>query len=147
MKNEFYEYCSEIEISEPLLTEIRNMYAIARRLLDEEINELFISEYVDQGGVRNYQNIYFFSEDRLVTFVATNTTNCTVIGLDGLFPITQTSFENYDFREAKSASRLRIVLGAESVHGTRHQAISFSASGNNCDYLAKVYTKIILPHL
>jgi hypothetical protein len=146
MKNEFIDYCLDIGVSETLREQIKNMHSASQRFLGEEINAIFISDYVEQSGVRNFQNISFFANDRVAIFVLPNLAVFNVYGLKGLYPVMQTSFENYDFHKANSASKLRITLATESIHGTRHQVSAFSASGINCDYLFKICTEIIFRH-
>jgi hypothetical protein len=149
MKSEFYDYCTDIGISETLLTQVRDAYSVAKRLLgEEEIDAVFITDNVDQSGVRNYANVFFFSEHKIAYFVLTNLAVCNILNWKGLHPVMQTSSQDYDFKKANTASRLRILLTTESNIGTRYvQPLSIHASGNNCDYLFKVYTEIISPHL
>jgi hypothetical protein len=148
MKNEFQEYFNAIGISDPLLTQLRNMYLIAQRILGEEIESTFIGDSKDQGGVRNYLYIFFFAEKRFAYFTLSSTTQCYVYGWRGLFPIARTIFEDYDFQKAKETSRLQIVLANESLIASRpRDAINFQATGDNCDYLFRVYKEIIFPHL
>lgn len=148
MKPEFDEYCADIDISDTLLTQIRNMHYVTQNLLGEEIDAIFISDVMDQSGIRNYQSIFFFSKHRFAYFTLPNTAICNVVSWRGLYPIINTSFDNYDFKKAHKNSRLRMVIATETNIATRHnQTIAFPASGNNCDYLLKIYTEFILPHL
>ena len=148
MKDEFYEYFSAIGITDPLLTQIRNMHLVAQALLGEEIEATFIGDSKDQSGVRNYLYIFFFAEKRFAFFPLSNTTQCYVYGWRGLFPVARTISADYDFRKANETSRLQIVLANESLIASRpRDAINFQATGDNCDYLFKVYKEVIFPHL
>lgn len=148
MKDEFYEYFEAIGITDPLLTQIRNMHLVAQGLLDEEIEATFIGDSTDQAGVRNYLYIFFFTKKRFAYFTLPNIAQCYIYGWKGFFPIASTTTENYDFRKATEASKLRLTLANEGFIQTRtRQTTILQATGNNCDYLFKIYKEIISPHL
>lgn len=148
MKDEFYEYFGAIGITDPLLTQIRNLHLIAQGLLGEEIEATFIGDVKDQAGVRTHLYIFFFAENRFAYFNLSNVAECYIYGWEGLYPVARTIFENYDFRRASETSKLQVLLAIEGLIVTRpRQTIVFQATGNNCDYLFKVYKEIIFPHL
>lgn len=147
MKTDFIDYCLDIGVPETLREQIKYMYSVAREFLGEEIEDVFISDYVDQGGLTNYRDVSFFGKAKFAYFIFPNAAVCSIFGWKGLHSVVQASFDHFDFKKPNSASRLNIRLSSESLHGTRHNTISFSASSLNCNQLFRVYTEIILPHL
>lgn len=63
MKKEFVEYLKSIGItSEVYLKRIETLMEIHLDLCQDEIEDIFVDEYIKEDGTREYEDITFYSE-------------------------------------------------------------------------------------
>jgi hypothetical protein len=144
MKTEFSEYFKSIGITEPVLTRIETIMEYSSQVCpNDEVMDVFVSEYVEQDGTRKYEDLRLFCKKR--HFVASDFINKDEFYVtDPLAKIIGIKFEakDFDFKKATDKSRLRIrrFYSYESLS-------EFKASMQNCDHLMRIYEKYILPYL
>jgi hypothetical protein len=144
MKNEFLEYFKSIGIREPVFSRIETIMEYFSQLApDEEVMDVYISEYVEIDGTRIYEDLRLLGKKKW--FVAIDFMNKDQFHIASPNEtIVDVKFEatDYDFRKATDKSRLSIRKFYT------YQALSqFKASMGNCDYLMRIYEKYVLPYL
>jgi hypothetical protein len=149
MKNAFTEYLEGLGIKKEskLYARIESAHAVATFLCPEgDIKEVFVCEWPDGEGRRNYQAVWFFSTNYTmeckqlapegeeiidIVFIATNIRHCEVRKRD---------FEFGKKATDKSMCRMQVLFGMGSG------GLLF-ASAANCEKLAVVYQTYIKPNI
>ena len=144
MKAEFKEYLKLIGINEVnYLERIETIIKVHYDICQEEINDIFVDEYIKEDGTRDYDDISLFSNNynfgaiRFLTeddfFITKRMKNVTIVRIKK---------KNYDFKKATESSRLNIEIRHNNdVHGI------LKASKENCDHLKHIYFKYIAPNI
>lgn len=142
------EYFETIGIREPIQKRIEAIYGYFESLVpNEEIIDVFVNDIVQTDGTRTYEALRFYTEKR--SFLASNFINADdfKIGAEGrVFEVVNLKSENYDFKRATAKSRLNIT-GHYSTMRLHGPGMYLHGSGENCDYLIKIYHKHVLPRL
>lgn len=63
MKNNFKEYLESLGISGSLLVKVEDVYKFFNEYLEHNIDDIFVSEYIDQDSSRIYENLWFFNSN------------------------------------------------------------------------------------
>ncbi len=143
MKDEFSKYLDSIEAPQVVRGRVDQIHGFYQILCPEEITDLYISEYVEDSGRRQYESLWFFSSSycmEALQFVSQ--VKLDMIGLhDSVYRWAATAAE-YDFKKATSASRLSldIEFGGD-LRG------SLKASSENCDFLVGVLRQHLIPNM
>ena len=143
MKKQFSEYLVSVGIKDLFYQRVEEVYAFYSELLDEEILDIFVTDYVDAEGRRQYGNLWFFTE----TYVAEAFVFLTSDKFD-LAPIKKRvkrwaiAKQDYDFNKATIKSRMRL-----EVTLVGDMRCDIKASQENCDYLRAVFSKYFMPNL
>ncbi len=112
------------------------------KLIDDEIADIFVTDYVESDGRRNYEDLLLFTSGRIIeaqrfitedTLFINDINQCQLIGLE------LRRFA-YDFEKASTESR----LSGMAAFGER-MSIDLKASGVNCDFLTSLLKKYFLP--
>ena len=61
MKNEFVDYLNEVGITDLFQDKAKEAYLFYEKLYPDAILDLFVSEYIDEEGKRQYENLWFFT--------------------------------------------------------------------------------------
>lgn len=141
--DKFLPYLNSIGISNrPLLDRIEFLYKIAQFLCPEEIEDIFVTDFINNEGERNYENLWFFSQNFVTeAHNFSSTYDVDVAPIDRVYRL-ELSFDNYNFEKATPSSRATVkVKIQEEVRGT------LKASGYNCDFLKDILTKHLKPLL
>lgn len=142
MKEEFNRYLKEIGITEDFYERSMQVLKLFSNLIDEDITDIFVSEYVDGEGKRNYDDMLLFTHRKIIEarqFLRANDyfINCTQSCPLSGFNVKTTE---YHFEEATEKSRLNM----QAFFGS-HLLINMKASGKNCDYLNGILKKYFFP--
>ena len=141
----FLEYLKDIDISSrPLLDRCRLFHSLCSQMTDESIQDVFVSDYFDSEGNRQYDSFWCFTKHYALE--AKNFLK--ELSLD-ITPIWKSitywamTAKEYDFSSAANPnSRLTVKFEANVYSG------DFKAARNNCDYLIeKVVKKYLKPNL
>ncbi len=61
MKQEFVDYLKSIGIKAgSLLDQIESIYEFYLEMCPDEITDIFVTDYIDSEGKREYENLWFF---------------------------------------------------------------------------------------
>ncbi len=142
MKDDFNHYLKGVGITELFLERTKNLIELLSSLINEEIMDIFISEYIDGEGKRNYDDILFFTKSRIIEarhFLTKDDYffNCILTCPVSGFVIIPTE---YDFVKATDKSKLNV-----NVYFRTELIINMKASRENCDYLKEILKKYFLP--
>jgi len=144
MKNEFSEYFKSIGMKEPVLLRIETIMKYFSQLLpDEEVMDVFVSEYLEADGTRKYERLRLMGKKKgLVAIDFISRDAFSIADQDD--PITSVKIEarNYDFEKATTMSRLYIRKFFEYATDSE-----YNASMENCDQLMRIYEKYIHPNI
>lgn len=144
MKPEFEEYFKSIGItSDEYCRRIEEIMSFFLEFTEEEIDDIFVDEYIKEDGTRIYEGITLYSN------------SYDMAGLDFLtedhfhFFLRKKKMEgfkikkkNYDFKKATDTSRLNI----EMFYDSRNLISDFKASKENCNHLKQIFLKYFLPN-
>jgi hypothetical protein len=143
MKAEFVDYLKAIGMTEPLIERVDSVHSFYETLLHDEVTDIFVSEYVTEDGIRQYESLWFFSAEYVLEakqFIKQDDFDITPIR--GLIKYWKVEKKEYDFREATTASRCTVIFTTEP--GT---SATFKASGMNCDKIRDIALRLMIPNL
>lgn len=145
MKTEFYSYLESIgltDVSVKRIQEICQFYENILHRLDDEIQDIFVTDFISKDETRQYENLWFFSKKYFMEAKLFLTQDDFDIAPSVKIRYIDIKKQDYDFVKANEKSRLYIDYRFPYPSGG-----SFKASKNNCDYLKEIYLKHILPNL
>jgi len=111
--------------------------------LPNEITDIFVEDYLDGNGSRNYQNLWFFSEKYIMeskSFISTDDFDITPI--KSKIEYVRVRKQYYDIGHTTEKSRLNLEFGMDTKAGG-----DVKASKENCEYLWKIATKYVYHNL
>lgn len=135
-------YLEAIEMPEPFRKRVFTAYEFYLKICAEKIIDVLVSDYLNEDGTRQYENLSFFSETYCMEakqFITQDDFDITPIVKMNYLRIQK---NNYDFSKATEKSKLYVFFGMETrVRG------EFKASKENCDYLKDIILKRLMPNL
>lgn len=144
MKDEFRPYLTSIGIGEPITERIEEIYSFYEEILrkfDDEIEDIFISDYIKNDGSRTYDSLWFFSNKFLMeSKLFINNDEFDFYPIQKGFVWINIKKQNYDFKKAVEQSRLLIEYLAEGLIDG-----NLKASKENCDKLRDITNKYLIP--
>jgi hypothetical protein len=142
MKEEFDRYLKEIGIKEFFYERSVGVFNLFSNLIDEDIKDIFVSEFVDGEGKRIYSDMLLFTRCKIIEARQFLRANDYFFNCLQNYPLSGFDVQTteYDFKTATEKSRLtmRATFGAALE-------ISAQASGRNCDYLGGILRKYFFP--
>lgn len=142
MKEQFTTYLKGIGMSDILTRRAEEIHEFYRAICPEEITDIFVSEFVKEDGIREYENLWFFSQKYVMeakSFILKDLFDMTIIHKQLKYWTIEKM--SYDFVNAMEKSRMTMSVKFETVSGI------FKASKENCDFLRDVFRRNILPNL
>lgn len=139
LKKTFKTYLESIGMKEPLIGRVDTLLELAEQLSTEKISDIFVSEYVKDDKRREYENVWFLSENFVVEakhFANRIDLDCAPIPQSLLY--WQMVLREYDLKSTSEESRLNLnyKLGEE-------MGLTWKASGNNCDRARALFMKYL----
>lgn len=136
------EYLNRMGITTDILKDrVKLAYSVASQMCPEEIEEVFVSDYIKDDGIREYESVWFFSKGYCIeahNFITENSIDIVRIKTKRL----QIELKDYDFKKATEKSRLRVlILLGETLEG------EIKAAKENCDVLRDITIKYFKPRL
>lgn len=145
MKQKFVDYLESIDIKEGvLLDRIELIYEFYSELCPDEIVDIFVTDYIDSEGKREYENLWFFSDRYTMEAkgFAMGKDNFDITPIKDRVKYYGIQKQDYDFKEATDKSRLYLNIGWDTeVSG------DFKAAKENCDALRDIIFKYVKPNL
>lgn len=144
MEDKFIEYFKLIGITkEVYLDRIETIMKVQSELCQEEIIDVYVDEYINEDGTREYQDLSLFSAGYSFgahQFLTNDKFSIIALGKKIFHVVVKE--KNYDFKHATSISRLII-----DMHYDMGASGTYRASQENCDALKQIYFKYIIPNL
>lgn len=139
MNDEWVEYLKSIDINDLLINRIKDVFTFYESLCPD-IEDIFVTDYIDQNDKRQYENLWFFSSTRMFeakSFITEDDFDAAILNRNvDYWKIKKT---DYDFKSASSKSRIYL----EAVL-TNTNECALKACCNNCDILKYIFNKYIL---
>lgn len=145
MKVEFQEYLNSIGIIGNLIERIEEIYNFYLEICPEEIEDIFINEYISEDGSREYESVWFFSDNYVME--AQNITKNDADAFDCLriknsIIRWEIKKQDYDFHEFSGKSRFNI-----NTRFTNGIIGDMKSSQQNCNHLKEIFQKYIVPNI
>jgi hypothetical protein len=144
MRKEFIKYLVSIGIITRALRErIETIHEYCKELCSNEITDIFITDYIKEDGLREYENLWFFSEKYCMeakNFRAVE--DLDIIPIKKRITYWNIKMHNYDFKKATNTSRLFL-----SIMFDVDMSGDFKAAKENCDYLKEIIFKYVMKNL
>jgi hypothetical protein len=144
MEKKILAYLELIDITTPPLIErVERIQKIQLELCKEEVEDIFIDEYITADGKREYEDLSFFSKNYFFgakRFLSEDTFLLTK--LNEKFDMYTIKQKNYDFKKATDDSRLQVNFSKNNI-----STGIFKASKLNCDCLRDILSKYMMPNL
>ena len=142
MKEEFSVYLDSIAITKIARDRIETISEFYQQTCPEEINDIFVTDYLTEEGRREYENLWFFSNSFMMEakrFLSTDDLDLTPIGEMLRWEVKK---QEYDFKQATGRSRLFLSFDINGFVGAE-----LKASQENCDYLRDIFFKYVVPNM
>jgi len=139
----FIPYLKEVDITtRALLKRVEFIYNLCCDMCPEEIEDIFVTDYIKEDGTREYENLWFFSKG----YCLEAKKFLTQINLD-VTPIKKRIYywtvtaQDFDFSKATDKSRLNLTYRlVQEILG------NFKAAKGNCDSLQAIINKYVKPN-
>ncbi len=145
MKKEFMDYLESIGIKGGVLIDrIESIHEFYLKMCPDEIVDIFVTDYIDSDGKREYENLWFFS-DRYVMEAkgfAAGKEDFEIAPIKGRVAYCGIKKQDYDFKEATEKSRLYLVIKLDIIVDG-----DLKAAKENCDALRDIILKYVKPNL
>jgi hypothetical protein len=142
--NNLYDYLNSIEIStDTLKTKIKDTIEAAKMICPEESKDIFISDWVQTEGKREYEHLFLFTDNYIVE--SSNFSTDSNINVEATILKERVKYINVVFnkkyREDDPSSRITIFFT------TNGGAYELKSAKNNCGKLLEIYKKYIQPNI
>jgi hypothetical protein len=145
MKKEFVEYLELIGLTDVIIKRIEDIYRFyeeSLKKLDDEILGIFVTDYMPKDGLRQYENIWFFSNKYFMEAkLFYQKDDFDIEPAEEKINYIQVEKNDYDFLKATDKSRLYIRYTSSTLSEGE-----LKASKENCDCLKEIYFKYLLPN-
>jgi len=142
MKTEWVEYLESIGVKGPFLKRVEEVLDFYVKVHPAEIQDIFVTEYMDKDGNRQYESVWFFSEASMMEakqFLKEDDFDSAAAGKQVQY--WRIKKEEYDFKQASAKSRMMLDFSLSSrVSG------QLKASQENCDHLKSIFLKHVAPN-
>ena len=139
MKKEWHKYLISLGLEEPIISRAKKLLEIYQEICNEDILDIFVTEYMDREGKRNYESMWFFTEKAMMEareFVYEDDLDYTIYGNNIIY--WRMKKENYDYKKCTTESRMSIEFSLKV-----RIIATLRASGNNCKKLKDIFKKHI----
>jgi hypothetical protein len=139
--NEITNYLMAINISEPIKKRIIEIVDISKAFsLEEQIDDIFISEYKTEDKRREFESIWIFTKTYVMEAKKFRIANeIDIINRLRGFDYLTINFDEYDYINNKSKKNSKMSMRAQSIES--EMSCVLKASGNNCEYLKNILEK------
>ncbi len=144
MEARFETYLVSLGMTRPLIGRVEQIYNFYNdNICPNQITDLFVSEYVNSDGVRDYETLTFFSALYVMEasqFVHEDSFDVTVLRNHVIYFVIRK--QDYDYNIATDASRMSVF------YTVRPQlSAELKASRENCDRLRDIVRKYLAPNM
>ena len=134
MRDEFLVYYRSLNLSQVVMDRINNFYDTFSIICPEEITGTFVTDFIKEDGARDFQNLWFFSQNFIMEADAfLSEQNIDIVPSTKISRI-QFEYRDFNFISSTDDSRLNIdFILSERVSG------HFKSTKQNCDILLNIY--------
>jgi hypothetical protein len=143
MKREFEIYLDSVGIAGPIKNRIGFILEDFEQICPQEINDIFISEFIKDDGTREYESLWFFSNLYVMEakkFI--NEDDFDISPIAKRISYFKATKKEYRFGIATDQSRLLLDFSTNL-----HVKCTLKASKTNCSELWKIFLKYVKPNL
>ena len=142
--NVYIEYLNSIGINtDTLINKVETTLRAARRICPEEIQSIYISDWIQTEGQRAYEHLFLFTNTYIIesaNFTTDTNVNIEVTVLKDRVIYVIVKYNDY-FEKANTASRLSVNFHTDSG------VFELKGAEENCDKLIEVYDKYVRPNV
>lgn len=140
----FIPYLNDIDITtRAYLKRVELIYTLCSDICPEEIEDIFIEDYIKEDGTREFDDITFFSKRYCVSAHSfLSKINLAISPITKRITFWGVTAQDFDFKESSERSRLNVYI--KTVQGADGD---FKATRGNCTYLQAIINKYIKPNL
>lgn len=142
MKSEWNDYLKQIGIKDQFYERVTNAFYFFNKIFND-IQGIFVSEYVNLEGRHEYESLFFFTPTVILEakrFITEENYDATPFNKKVTYWCIQKS--GYDQAEATLKSRIKL-----DVSLINHNGCQFKASGENCDHLWGIFQNYVVPNI
>ena len=142
MKTEWLNYLESVGLEGIFLSRVEEVLNFYEQVYPDQIEDIFISEYVDNDRNRHYEGMWLFTENSFMEAEGfLNEHDFDSSPLKGEVSYWNIRKTEYNFRQATAESRMALDFSARTrVRG------KLKSSGENCDKLKEIFLKYIIPN-
>ncbi len=142
--NVYIDYLNLIGINtDTLIKKVETTLRAARRICPEEIQSIYISDWLQTEGQRAYEHLYLFTNTYIIesaNFATDTNVNIEVTVLKDRVIYVIVKYNDF-FDKATTASRLSVLFHTDSG------VFNLKGAKENCDKLIEVYDKYVRPNI
>ena len=145
MEKEFIDYLESIDIKERvLLDRIESIYEFYLEMCPDEIKDIFVADYIDSEGRREYEELLFFSDRYIMDArgFAIGKDNFDIAPIKERVIYYEIRKQDYDFKRATEKSRLYLKIRLDTG-----MSGEFKAAKENCDVFRDIILKHVKPNM
>jgi len=148
MKKEFKEYLNEINLSESLIEHIEKQYECLSSLTAvTEFDDIFISEYSDKEGIRQYFSLWTFTEFALHKIaIGPNSKGDKIVITNLKDRVSEFGISDYNFDLINEDESSKLVI-AFSLNANITGRYGLTATSRNCKKLLSIVKKYFIPNI
>lgn len=143
MKKDFMKYFESLGMQQRYIERTEKLYRVAKEISPAPIEDVFVSEYLDDG-VRRYENVWFFTSGSYHAIEAHDfirNDHVDIAPITGRVKNLIIRKRDYDFESATEKSRLSIEFATDfGGHG------AMKACKKNCDHLKYITLTYLKPN-
>ena len=139
----FIPYLKEVDITTRVLLErIEFIYNLCSDMCQDKIEDVFVTDYVKEDGMREYENLWFFSKGYcLEAKKFLSEINLDITPIKNRVTYWTVTAQDFDFKKASEKSRLHLRYDlVQRISG------EFKAARGNCDSLQAIINKYVKPN-
>jgi hypothetical protein len=147
MRDEFKQYLAALGMAQAFSERIDETISFGQFLCPDEITGLFVSDYRENDGTRVFPSLMMFSDRHVLEAKQfAKEDNVDIIPLKDNLVWIELKKENYDLQNATENSKF-FLTGYFATDVGQSLSFSLKGTGENCDYLAKIFRAFIEPNL
>lgn len=146
MKEQFDRYVKVIGLTETLTSRVLAFHEFCRTVCPEEIEHIFVTDYITKEGGRVYDSVWFFS--RTFAMEAKEFALKEDYDIAGITPpLEYMQMEKQDYDLGKATDKPRMVLKVNFGRGIGGISGLLKASQGNCDFLWQLMRDYFIPRI
>lgn len=147
MRDEFVDYLGSIGVTQTAMKRVIDVYNFYKPLCPEEITGIFVTDFINDEGRREYENLWFFSDSLVMEAKRFLTAEeFDMVPFRNSVARWEIKKQDYDFERATDESRFSLEFSIGEV-GIATLGAEFRASKENCDFLKDIFLKYVVPNV